>query len=283
MQESRRLINELNANLVQRANEQSAAVHRPDENRAVVPDSHADKPIAPFHMDEHAITRLEAGLRAPEETPRLPHAVPLQPIVGLPPVDEDIHDRSGAPLFYTRPRSLEQEDSLWSTPQQLAMRARLNLYAIAPPVDEEIHHRDRSQKPHGGGWGRTKIIRRILIGILVAVVIGALKQLMWGSGAPRFSAPDISSAFSRTMSSLSHRTSPGVQPQRQNVPAAGENLTTVIVNNKKFDVPKSPENNFVRSSPARCEALKSINQCSAGSKNCAALLKELEDCRAHGL
>jgi flagellar biosynthesis GTPase FlhF len=66
------------------------------------------------------------------------------------------------------------------------------------------------------------------------------------------------------------------------VPAAGENLTTVIVNNQKFVVPESPENNFVLSSPARCEALKSINHCSAGSKNCAALLKELEDCMAHG-
>jgi hypothetical protein len=127
------------------------------------------------------------------------------------------------------------------------------------------------------------MIRRILIGIAVAVVIGALKQLMWSSSAPRFSAPDITSAFSRTMSSLSHPTSPGVQPQRQNVPAAGENLTTVIVNNKKFVVPKWPDNKVVRSSPARCEALKSIDQCSAGSKNCAALLKELEDCKAHGL
>jgi hypothetical protein len=236
----------------------------------------------------------------------------LPPTIGLPPVDEDINRRSGEPLLDPRPHpSSEEENSLWSTPQQLAMRARQKLYAMAPaPIDEDIHHRSgepflnsglsRSSDPDwqgslvsmgliaslaAGGW--TKMIRRILLLIsaisFVAVLIYAPKQLqlMWSLSVPRFSAPDISSAFSWTMSSLSHPTSPRVQSQ--NVPAAGENLTTVIVNNQKFVVPKSPENNFVRSSPARCEALKSINQCSAGSKNCAALLKELQDCMAHGL
>ena len=56
----------------------------------------------------------------------------LPPTIGLPPVDEDINRRSGEPLFDPSPHpSSEEENSLWSTPQQLAMRARQKLYAIA--------------------------------------------------------------------------------------------------------------------------------------------------------
>jgi hypothetical protein len=90
-------------------------------------DGNGDKSIPFFFLSGGAIAGLEARLRAQEETLRLPHAVQLPPVIGLPPVDEDINRRSG---------------ELWSTPQQLAMRARQNRYAMAPaPVDEDIHHR----------------------------------------------------------------------------------------------------------------------------------------------
>jgi hypothetical protein len=67
----------------------------------------------------------------------------LPPAIGLPAVDEDINRRSGDPLFDPglRPSS-EEENSLWSTPQELAKRARQKLYAIAPvPVYEDVGHR----------------------------------------------------------------------------------------------------------------------------------------------
>jgi hypothetical protein len=82
--------------------------------------------------------RLESTLH--QETLRLRHAVQLPAAIGLPPVDDDINRRSGGePLFDPSPRpSSEEENSLWSTPHQLAMRARPNPYAIG---DDECPRR----------------------------------------------------------------------------------------------------------------------------------------------
>jgi hypothetical protein len=89
-------------------NQHGGALHRPDENdelsrlltidclrregRPAVSYIHGEESIASFQLDEHAIARLEAGLRAQEATLRLPHAGQLPPVIGLPPVDDGIDD-----------------------------------------------------------------------------------------------------------------------------------------------------------------------------------------------
>jgi hypothetical protein len=173
-----------------RGNEHGAPVHRPDdidelsrpviidcvqrESRDVVSDNRAEGSIASSQLDEHAIARLEAGL---------PHAVQLPPVIGLPPIDENIDHRNREPLFDPGPPpSSEEENGLWLTPQQLTMRARLNLYAIAPrAVDEEIHHYSGGQDyvPMPLLTRARRIVRRSAIIFLVVGAIATPPAYFW--------------------------------------------------------------------------------------------------------
>jgi hypothetical protein len=164
------------------------------------------------------------------------------------------------------------------------------------------------------------MFKRILIGIVLAAAGGVIKQQMGNPSTAR-SMPDFSSAFSQFVGSSSPVTRPAASsPVQQNVPL-GENLTTVIIGNKKFIVPKAAEDDAAPTSAgghdqrglvngrsekdafntgrsatvsltgsdhqnSRCERLRLIDQCAstaADSKNCAALLRERSDCVARGL
>jgi hypothetical protein len=84
------------------------------------------------------------------------------------------------------------------------------------------------------------MFKRILIGIVLAAAGGVIKQQMGNPSTAR-SMPDFSLAFSQFVGSSSPVTHPAASsPVQQNVPL-GENLTTVIVGNKKFIVPKAAE------------------------------------------
>jgi hypothetical protein len=154
----------------------------------------------------------------------------LPPTIGLPPVDEDINRRSGEPLFDPSPHlSSEEENSLWSTPLQLAMRARQKLYAIAPaPVDEDIHHRSgepflnsglsRSSEPD---WQAPlmmmarRIVPRSLILFLVVSAIATPLAYFWAakSSSPLPpSPPKPKFEIDMRQIALSHSSLPRISP-----------------------------------------------------------------------
>jgi hypothetical protein len=161
------------------------------------------------------------------------------------------------------------------------------------------------------------MMKRILIGVVMAVVAAVIRQQMSYPGMPR-SMPDMSAAFSQMVGS-SKQNIPASTGVQQN-PSVGENLTTVIVGNKKFIVPKaSPSDGVPPSANAqdhrgsvkgrsdqdasgsgraatvsltghdpqqsRCERLRLIDRCTSTVEDPntrVALLKERSDCIARG-
>jgi hypothetical protein len=106
--------------------------------------------------------RQEDGLKPPHLVQRSPLAAP--------PVTEEDREHHGQSI----PGGSQPESGEWLTPQQLARRARLNLYTLVPATDVPCPRDDthqRGSERYGYQRHRSGVVRKVMIFVLIASML----------------------------------------------------------------------------------------------------------------